>query len=40
MTLMRTIARGVAESYFAQREKLGFPGLKNTLSRSSKEQAA
>src|SRR5882724_588158 len=27
---VRTIARGVAEAYFAQREKLGFPGLKGT----------
>ncbi len=32
---VRTLARAVAETYVAQREKLGFPGLKNT-----KEQAA
>ena len=32
---VRTLARAVAEAYVAQREKLGFPGLKNT-----KEQAA
>jgi len=25
---VRTIARAVAEAYFARREKLGFPGLK------------
>ena len=25
---VRTLSRGVAEAYFAQREKLGFPGLK------------
>ena len=25
---VRTLARAVAEAYFAQREKLGFPGLK------------
>ncbi|RMH93756.1 glycine--tRNA ligase subunit alpha [Lysobacter pythonis] len=27
---VRNLARAVAESYHAQREKLGFPGLKNT----------
>jgi glycyl-tRNA synthetase alpha chain len=27
---VRALARGVAEAYFAQREKLGFPGLKTT----------
>ena len=32
---VRTLSRGVAETYVAQREKLGFPGLKQ-----SKEQAA
>jgi glycyl-tRNA synthetase alpha chain len=26
---VRTIAKAVAEAYYAQREKLGFPGLKN-----------
>ena len=26
---VRTLSRGVAEAYFAQREKLGFPGLKS-----------
>ncbi|QWT19762.1 glycine--tRNA ligase subunit alpha [Bacillus sp. NP157] len=26
---VRTLARGVAEAYVAQRERLGFPGLKN-----------
>jgi len=26
---VRTLARAVAECYHAQREKLGFPGLKN-----------
>ena len=25
---VRTIAKAVAEAYYAQREKLGFPGLK------------
>ena len=25
---VRTLAKAVAEAYFAQREKLGFPGLK------------
>ena len=32
---VRTLSRGVAEAYVAQREKLGFPGLKKTT-----EQAA
>jgi glycyl-tRNA synthetase alpha chain len=32
---VRTLSRAVAETYVAQREKLGFPGLKN-----KKEQAA
>jgi len=36
---VRTLSRSVAETYVAQREKLGFPGLRNTLSESSKEQA-
>jgi glycyl-tRNA synthetase alpha chain len=27
---VRTIARAVAEAYYARREKLGFPGVKNT----------
>jgi glycyl-tRNA synthetase alpha chain len=35
---VRTLARSVAETYVAQREKLGFPGLKNH--KPSKEQAA
>lgn len=26
---VRTLSRSVAEAYYAQREKLGFPGLKN-----------
>jgi glycyl-tRNA synthetase alpha chain len=26
---VRTLSRAVAEAYYAQREKLGFPGLKN-----------
>jgi len=26
---VRTLARGVAEAYYARREKLGFPGVKN-----------
>jgi len=26
---VRTLARAVAEAYYAQRERLGFPGLKN-----------
>ena len=26
---VRTLSRSVAEAYFAQREKLGFPGLKS-----------
>jgi glycyl-tRNA synthetase alpha chain len=33
---VRTLSRSVAEVYVAQREKLGFPGLKN----KKKEQAA
>ena len=33
---VRALSRSVAETYVAQREKLGFPGLKNT----PKEQAA
>jgi glycyl-tRNA synthetase alpha chain len=33
---VRTLARSVAETYVAQREKLGFPGLK----KNTKEQAA
>jgi hypothetical protein len=28
---VRTLSRSVAETYVAQREKLGFPALKNTL---------
>ena len=26
---VRTLSRSVAEAYYAQREKLGFPGLRN-----------
>ncbi|MFI4969600.1 MAG: glycine--tRNA ligase subunit alpha, partial [Lysobacterales bacterium] len=26
---VRTLSRGVAEAYYAQRAKLGFPGLRN-----------
>jgi glycyl-tRNA synthetase alpha chain len=26
---VRALAQAVAKAYFAQREKLGFPGLKN-----------
>jgi glycyl-tRNA synthetase alpha chain len=33
---VRALSRSVAETYVAQREKLGFPGLKNV----PKEQAA
>jgi glycyl-tRNA synthetase alpha chain len=33
---VRTLSRSVAEAYVAQREKLGFPGLK----QQKKEQAA
>jgi glycyl-tRNA synthetase alpha chain len=33
---VRTLSRSVAETYVAQREKLGFPGLKH----QKKEQAA
>ena len=36
---VRTLARAVAETYVAQREKLGFPGLKKNH-KPSKEQAA
>jgi glycyl-tRNA synthetase alpha chain len=36
---VRTLARAVAEAYYAQREKLGFPGLKNSASRNDKEAA-
>jgi glycyl-tRNA synthetase alpha chain len=31
---VRALSRSVAETYVAQREKLGFPGLKNILSKS------
>ena len=37
---VRTLSRGVAETYVAQREKLGFPGLKHAPSKNAKEQAA
>jgi glycyl-tRNA synthetase alpha chain len=37
---VRTLSRGVAETYVAQREKLGFPGLKHVHSTIAKEQAA
>ena len=36
---VRTLARAVAETYVAQREKLGFPGLRKNPT-PSKEQAA
>ena len=32
---VRTLARGVAEVYFAQRQKLGFPGVKNAEHRAA-----
>jgi glycyl-tRNA synthetase alpha chain len=31
---VRKLAQAVAESYFAQREKLGFPGLKKDAART------
>jgi glycyl-tRNA synthetase alpha chain len=37
---VRTLSRSVAETYVAQREKLGFPGLKQMPATSSREQAA
>ncbi len=37
---VRTLSRGVAETYVAQREKLGFPGLKHARPTTAKEQAA
>jgi len=36
---VRTLARAVAEAYYAQREKLGFPGLKKSATRNDKEAA-
>jgi glycyl-tRNA synthetase alpha chain len=33
---VRTLSKAVAESYYAQREKLGFPGLKHTPQTSAK----
>ncbi|MEO5830537.1 MAG: glycine--tRNA ligase subunit alpha [Rhodanobacter sp.] len=36
---VRTLSRGVAETYVAQREKLGFPGLRHAAP-ATKEQAA
>ena len=33
---VRNLARSVAECYYAQREKLGFPGLKS----AAKQEAA
>jgi len=35
---VRALSRAVAEAYVAQREKLGFPGLRHTA--ASQEQAA
>ena len=32
---VRRLSQGVAEAYFAQREKLGFPGLKPSASREA-----
>jgi glycyl-tRNA synthetase alpha chain len=37
---VRTLSRSVAETYVAQRERLGFPGLKHAPSKNAKEQAA
>ncbi|MEO6926559.1 MAG: glycine--tRNA ligase subunit alpha, partial [Rhodanobacter sp.] len=37
---VRALSRGVAEAYVAQREKLGFPGLKNARVSASQEQVA
>ncbi|MET0807801.1 MAG: glycine--tRNA ligase subunit alpha [Pseudoxanthomonas sp.] len=37
---VRKLAQAVAESYLAQREKLGFPGLRNTKQRHNKDIAA
>jgi glycyl-tRNA synthetase alpha chain len=37
---VRALSRGVAETYVAQRERLGFPGLKNTPPQHSREQVA
>ncbi|GIX39256.1 MAG: glycine--tRNA ligase alpha subunit [Silanimonas sp.] len=31
---VRTLARAVAEAYFAQRQKLGFPGVKDAVERA------
>ena len=36
---VRTLARAVAEAYYAQREKLGFPGLKNSGIKNKKDAA-
>ena len=33
---MRTLAQSVAKAYFAQREKLGFPGLKDEAARAGR----
>ena len=32
---MRNLSRAVAESYYAQREKLGFPGVKDAGARKA-----
>ncbi len=37
---VRTLSRGVAQAYVAQREKLGFPGLKHGTAPDSQEQTA
>ena len=36
---VRNLAKAVAEAYYAQREKLGFPGLKNSAIKNKKEAA-
>ena len=37
---VRALSRSVAETYVSQREQLGFPGLKHTRLKDSREQAA
>ena len=37
---VRNLARGVAEGYYASREKLGFPGLNTPSSKKSRRASS
>jgi glycyl-tRNA synthetase alpha chain len=37
---VRTLSRAVAQAYYAQREKLGFPGLRNARDAASASAAS